>query len=74
MNYDYITGDLLGVAKDHRLCSEVSRRHWEILSGGRIWSDLHFLKGHSLWLQCERWIGEHESGIHLEADAEIKRH
>ena len=32
------------------------------------------MKGHSLWLQCERWIGEHESGIHLEADAEIKRH
>ena len=33
-----------------------------------------FMKGYSLWLQCERWIGEHESGIHLEADAEIKRH
>lgn len=36
-----LLGNLLGGAKDHRLCSEVSRRHWEILSGGRIWSDLH---------------------------------
>lgn len=35
LNYDYIIGDLLGGAKDHRLCSEVSRRHCEILSGGR---------------------------------------
>ena len=35
LNYDYIIGDLLGGAKVHRLCSEVSRRHWEILSGGR---------------------------------------
>ena len=35
LNYDYIIGDLLGGAKVHRLCSEVSRRHWEILSGVR---------------------------------------